>query len=454
MNLLIIEDNDGLRDQMKWALNDTFTVYEASTTKQAIDIFSKNSCQLVCLDLGLDNIPDKGVEVLDQLLLINRNTKIVIITAHTDASLGNEAVKRGAFDYLKKPIDIEELKVILSRAQRLLGLEESMEEIPTSGIETGPDFTIVGECQAMQKVFTAIQRLSQTDVNVLITGESGTGKELCARAIHFHSNRKETPFVPINCGAIPDTLLESELFGYAKGAFTGAQTNKAGLIASAESGTLFLDEIGDMPKPLQAKLLRFLEDQTYQRLGDVTLHKANVRIIAATNRKNLSEENNATMRTDLYYRLSEYELTLPPIRERESDILILAQSIIQKNQRRFNLPRLKMSTRSEKLLTSYSWPGNVRELENKLGRAAISCENQVIEPEDLELAIESLSNVTYKEAKNLFEKNFILAALRQADNNISKAAQSIDVSRPTLYDMMKKHGIGIKTELKIIEDKL
>jgi len=451
MKLLIIEDNHGLREQMKWALHEDYTILEASSADSGIKKFTDNGCRLVCLDLGLDNIPDKGLDIIDALLHKDRKTKIIIITAHSDESLGNEAIRRGAFDYLRKPVNIDELKIILERAGRLLELEEPDIAAGETNFKSGPDFNIIGECEVMQKVFRSIERLSQTDVTVLITGESGTGKELCARAIHFHSSRNSAPFVPINCGAIPETLLESELFGYAKGAFTGAQNNKKGLIESANNGTLFLDEIGDMPQQLQAKLLRFLEDRKYQRLGDVSFYQADVRIIAATNRKDLVIEDNPSIRSDLYYRLCEYEIYLPPLRERGNDILLIAQAVIVRNRERFNLPKLKLSSRTTQLLQQYPWPGNVRELENKLSRAALSCVNQVIEPEDLQLPVESYNNLTLKEAKDLFEKNFIINALRQGNYTIAAAARGIGVSRPTLYDMIKKHGITIKKEARLLK---
>lgn len=451
IELLIVEDNDGLREQMKWALCDTYTIREADRTSACLEQFNTGNCKLICLDMGLDNIPDKGLDIIDELLKIDRSVKIVVITAHTSETLGKEAITRGAFDYLKKPIDIDELKVILTRATRLLSLETPEHEILQDDKKSSHEFNMIGECDEMLKIFEAIRKLSQTEVNVLITGESGTGKELCARAIHFHSPRNNAPFVPINCGAIPETLLESELFGYAKGAFTGANTHKKGLIESANNGTIFLDEIGDMPKHLQAKLLRFLEDQKFQRLGDVSLYQADVRIIAATNRKDLIVEDNSVMRTDLYYRLSEFEIHLSPLKERSNDILLLAEANIVKNRERFSMPKLKLSSRAKQLLPQYPWPGNIRELENKLSRAAILCVNQIIEPEDLQLPVESFQNLSLKEANDLFEKNFITNALRQANFKITTTAKNIGISRPTLYDMMKKHEITVITEAKIQE---
>jgi len=451
MQLMIVEDNDGLREQMKWALCDTYSVIEASTADDCYSKFKKDNYHLVCLDMGLDNIPDKGLDIIDTLLKWNRNVKIIVITANTSDILGKKAIAHGAFDYLKKPVDIDELKIILTRAVRLAQLETVETGTQENKINSSSDLYMIGQCDEMVKIFDSINKLSNTEVNVLITGESGTGKELCARAIHYHSDRKNFPFVPINCSAIPDTLLESELFGYIKGAFTGANTNKTGLIESADNGTLFLDEIGDMPKHLQAKLLRFLEDQKYQRLGDVVFCQANVRIIAATNRIITNSDNNQFIRTDLYYRLSEFELHLPPLRQRGNDIILLSNMIIEKNRKRFSMPKLKLSKRAEQVVLQFGWPGNIRELENKLSRASISCSNQIIEPEDLLLPVESFNNMTLKDAKDLFEKNFILNGLKIADFKISVAAQNLGISRPTLYDMIKKHGIIIKNDSRIEE---
>jgi two-component system NtrC family response regulator len=260
--------------------------------------------------------------------------------------------------------------------------------------------------------------------------------------------------VPINCGAIPENLIESELFGYVRGAFTGANSNKAGIIESADNGTLLLDEIGEMPKNLQVKLLRFLEDQKVQRLGDTTFKTVNVRVIAATNKKNFNAETEggSGLRSDLYYRLNEFRIDLPPLHERGEDILLIAGFIIEKNRKRFNCPRLRLSPRAEQILTIYSWPGNIRELENKLNRASITCVNQTIEPEDLDMAASSFPQLTFKEARDMFEKDFITHAIRRANYNISEAAKTIGLSRPTFYDLLKKHSIQISSEKAIVEN--
>jgi two-component system NtrC family response regulator len=445
MKLLIVEDNDGLREQMKWALQPAYDVIEAATSAECLAAATREQAPLVCLDMGLDNVPDKGLEVIDALITLNRGIKIVVITAHTSETLGAEAIRRGAFDYLKKPVDIDHLTVILERAARLMAFEAPPAGGPAAaGMASSRREYMVGASEKMTVIFGMIEKLGTTDVNVLITGESGTGKEVCARAIHFNCRRREHPFVPINCGAIPETLLESELFGYVKGAFTGATADKTGVITSAGNGTLFLDEIGDMPKNLQVKLLRYIDTQTFKRLGDAAECRSNARIIAATNRRDLTGEKSGALRPDLYYRLSEFEIHLPSLRERGNDVLLLARAILDRNREKYAKPRLSLSPRAEKVMLQYGWPGNIRELENKLGRAAIMCAGQTIEPEDLQLSVASFGNLNLKAARDLFEKEYVVQALQKSNNVIAAAAQLLDVSRPTLYDLIKKHGILMK----------
>ena len=449
VKLLLVEDNIGLREQMKWALNSDYEILETETLEGCIESLRKQRPGVFCLDMGLENKPERGLEIIDAVLSEDRLAKIIVITSNTTQDLGSRAVERGAFDYLQKPVDIDELKVILARACRLSTLEKPAAEKATVGLPSDSDYLMIGQSEPMKKIFEHIRKLAATDVSVLITGESGTGKELCARSVHFHSNRRNEIFVPINCGSIPASLMESELFGYVKGAFTGAGTDKMGLIESAHKGTLFLDEIGDMPMALQVKLLRFLQDQKLQRVGETTARSLNVRIIAATNKTNLSDKDNTAMRTDLYYRLSEFEITLPPLRDRKDDIPLIAANIIEHNRTKFNQPRLKLSKRAEQMLLNYSWPGNVRELENKLNRASITCASQIIEAEDLQLSETSFTVLSYREARQMFDRNFILNALKQAKGNISLAAKVTGLTRPTLYDMMKKNGITVQMEAKM-----
>ncbi len=449
IKLLVVEDNIGLREQMKWALNTEYEVLEADSLAGTVEALRKHSPPVVCLDMGLENKPERGLDIIDAVLTEDRQAKIIVITSNMSPDLGRKAVERGAFDFLQKPVDIEELKVILARACRLADLEKPAAESAVSGMNSDPNYLMLGQSEAMTRIFEHIRKLSKTDVNVLITGESGTGKELCARAIHFHSNRRGGPFVPINCGSIPSSLMESELFGYVRGAFTGANSDKMGLIESAHKGTLFLDEIGDMPMALQVKLLRFLQDQKLQRVGETVFRSLDVRILAATNKSNLSEKDNPVMRTDLYYRLSEFEIDLPPLRDRKDDLPLIAANIIERNRAKFGQPKLKLSKRAEALLRNYSWPGNVRELENKLNRASITCANQVIEAEDLQLSETSFTVLSYREARQMFDRNFLLNALKQAKGNISLAAKVTGLTRPTLYDMMKKNGITVQMEAKM-----
>jgi two-component system, NtrC family, response regulator len=451
VKLLLVEDNVGLREQMKWALNSDYEVLEAETLEGCVDTLRRQRPGVICLDMGLENKPERGLEIIDAVLVEDRMAKIIVITSNMTTDLGRRAVERGAFDFLQKPVDIDLLKIILERACRMSSYEKPPKEKATVGLPSEADNLMIGQSEPMRKIFEHIRKLAKTDVNVLLTGESGTGKELCARAIHHHSNRRNEIFVPINCGSIPASLMESELFGYVRGAFTGANTDKMGLIESAHKGTLFLDEIGDMPMPLQVKLLRFLQDQKLQRVGETTFRSLNVRIIAATNKTNLAEKDNPAMRTDLYYRLSEFEINLPPLRDRKDDIPLIAAAIIESNRIKFGQPRLKLSKRAEQMLLNYSWPGNVRELENKLNRASITCAGQIIEAEDLQLSETSFTVLSYREARQMFDRNFILNALKQAKGNISLAAKVTGLTRPTLYDMMKKNGITVQMEAKMEE---
>jgi two-component system NtrC family response regulator len=336
----------------------------------------------------------------------------------------------------------------LERAARLRTLEGPREEHGSgSWSPVAHEKPLIGESPSMQSLFGTLRRLAETDVNVLITGESGTGKELCARAIHDGGRRSGHAFVPIHCGAIPENLLEPEIFGYAKGAFAGAESDKPGLIESAHKGTLFFDEIGDLPPALQARLLRFMQDKRLQRVGDARSRTLDVRVIAATNRQVLTGEAGA-MRSDLYYRLGEFEVRVPALRERGRDALLLAEAILEKNRATFGRPRLRLSSRGEKSLLAHGWPGNVRELENRLNRASIGAEGHVIEDTDLELDGSGDATQSYREARKAFEKNLLLTALQRANGNVSLAARTVGVTRPTFYDMMRKTGIWTRNEGK------
>ncbi len=443
--LLLVEDDPVLRERMKWALGEHFQVVEADSVESTLARLEPGSSSVVCLDLGLEGGPDKGLDLIDAVLASDRGAKIVVITADTDPSTVKEAIRRGAFDYLTKPLDLDSLRNALERAKRIHDLEVSGEEAP-SWVAADPDWPLIGESEVMRNVFSVMRRLAETDFGILISGENGTGKELCARAIHARSRRRAHPFVSVNCAAIPANALDAELFGEAKG--PGTDIERAGLLESAQGGTLFLDEIGDMTPALQARLLRFLQDKRAPRLGETRPRGLDVRLIAATAKAGLSGNGHGALRNDLYYRLSEFEVRLPPLRERGRDVLLIAGSILDRNRRRFGQPRLRMSSRAEKALLAYGWPGNVRELESRLNRAAVACKGQIIEDGDLQLGDAVGGSLSYREARKAFERNLLLNALERSNGNVSLAARTVGVTRPTFYDMMRKTGIPIRTEGK------
>ena len=440
-NLLLIEDDEGFREQLKWALCEHYHILEADTLAKSLRVFKRERPAVVCLDMNLENRSRRGLDIIDALMSLNPKVKILVITGSGNREFGEKAIEKGASDYLTKPVDLDELKVLLSRAFRVSSLEQSKTLPDTSPAELDKP-TILGESKEIKELLDHIERLSHAKVSVLIIGESGTGKELCALAIHEQSPRKDHPFVPINCGAIPESLIESELFGFVKGAFTGANTDKMGLIASAHQGTLFLDEIGEMPLNLQVKLLRFLEDEKVQRVGEVGLQKVDVRIIAATNKMHSLAGESGALRSDLYYRLSECEIYIPPLRERDRDVLRIAENLIQKNRIDFNLPKLTICQGAQDALMKYDWPGNIRELKNKINRATVNCKDQVIKEKDLDLPQETRNRRSRRQKNRTSGKNVVLAALKMTNYNISETAKKMGISRPTLYSLIRKHNIS------------
>lgn len=444
--LILVEDDAALRDQLKWALREHYEIIDADSPSMAIARVREGDGSVVCLDLDLAGGGGRGLELIDSILAADGGARIIAITADPGGDAARLAAKRGAFDLLAKPVDVAALESILERAARLRSLEGPREEI-ASWTPVADEKPMVGDSPAMHNLFATLRRLSQTDVNVLITGESGTGKELCARAIHYGGRRARHAFVPVRCGAFPEALLESELFGNAKGAFQGADADKPGLIDSAHKGTLYFEEIGDLPLALQARLQRFLQDKRLQRTGDARPRPLDVRVIAATNRPVLTGEAGA-MRSDLFYRLGEYEIRVPALRERARDALLLAEVILEKNRSRFGRPRLRLSSRAEKAILAHGWPGNVRELEFRINKASLVCQGHVIEDTDLELDGSGDATQSYREARKAFEKNLLLTALGRANGNVSLAARTVGVTRPTFYDMMRKTGIGTRNDSK------
>ena len=443
--LLIIDDDEGIRTQMKWALADDYDVFVAEDRPAAVKLFYEEKPAVVTLDLGLPPDTDgteEGFAALGEILEIDPFTKVVIITGREEKEHALQGIDSGAHDFFCKPIDVDDLKIVLKRALNYYRLEHENRELKSQR-QGGGIGEMMGTSSAMQKVFSGIRKVADSDVSVLLLGESGTGKELAARAIHGLSQRKKRPFVPINCGAIPDNLLESELFGHEKGAFTGAHARKKGRIESAHTGVLFLDEIGELPLPLQVKLLRFLQDQKLVRIGGNEEVPIDVRVVAATNSDLNESMEKGEFREDLYFRLAVFTINLPPLREREGDVLLLAKVFLEQNAEEAGKKMKGFTPAALKAMEIHSWPGNVRELENRIKRALVVAEGVKLTPQDLDLdSISSkYSGMGLKEAREAVEKDLVEKTLARNKGNISKAAAMLGVSRPTLYELIDKFGI-------------
>ena len=443
--LLIVDDDEDLRTQMKWALTADYNVYLAEDRQSAIAIINKEQPAVVTLDLGLPPNPagvEEGFAILDHILDNYSHTKVIIITGRGEKEHALRAVEKGAYDFFYKPIQLDELKVVLRRAFHVSQLEHEQREMRHR--LSGDTFEgMIGTSTQMQDVFSTIRKVATTDAPVLIRGGSGTGKELVARAIHRLSIRESKPFIPINCSAIPENLIESELFGHEKGTFTGAHAQRKGRFEMAEGGTLFLDEIGDLPLILQTKLLRFLQEKTIERVGGREQIEVDTRVLAATNRDLEEAMKNATFRDDLYYRLSVINISLPALRERNADVILLAKTFLDRYTSETRKKIKGFSSEAIEAIESYSWPGNVRELENRIKRAVIMSEGKKITLEDLEMkAVAGKKElIMLKDAREILEKGLILKAIARNENNLTKAASELGISRPTLYDLMEKLGI-------------
>jgi two-component system NtrC family response regulator len=445
--LLIVEDTEEIRTQLKYALRDDYALSFAEDRTQALKLLQEVQPPVVTLDLGLPPSPDtaeEGLKTLDEILRQAPPTKVIVVTGNTDRANALQAVHLGAFDYHLKPIDLDEFKVILRRATYLHELAEESAQSLLAQEQTVRFEEILGNTPAMREIFTVIHRVAKTEATVLIEGESGTGKELIARAIHSRSGRREGPFVAINCGAIPETLLESELFGHEKGSFTGAHMLRKGKLELADRGTLFLDEIGELPLLLQVKILRFLQERTIERVGGRQPIHLDLRVIAATNRDMKTQLERGLFREDLYYRLSVVTIEVPPLRERGEDVILLANTFLQRAaqaQRR----RARFSPDALRALLAYSWPGNIRELENKVRRAVIMAQGRVIEPADLDLEPGPEARPTsLRETRERVEREALVEMLGRHRGNVSQAARELKVSRPTLHGLLDKHGINAK----------
>jgi len=443
--LLIVDDDDEIRTQMKWALTSDYDILLAGDRASASELFRSAQPAVVLLDLGLPpnpGTPEEGLATLSELLGIDHLAKVVIITGQAEKSIALRAVGAGAYDIIGKPADMDELKMLLKRCFHVAQLEREFRDMQRR--LGGESFEgMLGTNPRVQAVFESIRKVATTNAPVLILGESGTGKEMAARAIHQKSERKNGPFVAINCSAIPESLMESELFGHEKGSFTGAHVQRKGRIESANSGTLFLDEIGEVSLPVQVKLLRFLQEQRIERVGGRQEITVDARVIAATNADLKKGMSAGTFREDLFYRIAVVQVVLPPLREREEDIPFLAQSFLQRISAEIGNPGLTFGPEALRAIRQHTWPGNVRELQNRVRRAVIMCNGKRISAQDLELdsASPAARVTTLKEAREAVERELILQALKRNDGKITAAANDLSISRPTFYELMDKLGI-------------
>jgi two-component system NtrC family response regulator len=444
--LLIVDDDEEIRTQMQWALTQDYQVVLAEDRGSAISTFLEHRPAVVLLDLGLPPHPgtsEEGLAILSEIISQDRFIKVIIVSGQGERNNALQAVGAGAYDFLSKPVDLEELKIILRRTFQVAALEKDHRELQAR-IQSETFEGLLGNSPQMQQVFTIIRKVAGSNAPVLILGESGTGKEMAALAIHRRSPRKEGPFVAINCSAIPETLLESELFGHEKGSFTGAHAQRKGRIELASGGTLFLDEIGEIPLQLQVKLLRFLQEQRVERVGGRQEIQVDARVVAATNIDLKKAIIEGKFREDLYYRLAVVVLSLPPLRERAGDVRLLAQEFLRRSGVANGKDGLSLSKDAVQALESHSWPGNVRELENRVKRAVIMAEGKRLVAEDLELESTEASpvNLNLKEARESAEREVIHKALRKHRGKIAPAASDLGISRPTLYELMDKLGIA------------
>jgi len=443
--LLLVDDDEDIRSQMKWALAADYELSFAHDGAGALESFRQHRPLVTLLDLGLPPRPndsDVGLATLAELLSLDARAKFIIVSGQGEKKNALRAVGQGAYDFLCKPVEMEELKVILKRAIHVAQLERDYRQMQHRlGDDTFEG--MLGASPQMQEVFASIRKVATTEAPVLILGESGTGKEMVAQAIHRQSARREGPFVAINCGAIPETLLESELFGHEKGAFTGAHVQRKGRIEAAAGGTLFLDEIGELPLLLQVKLLRFLQEQTIERVGGRGSIQIDTRVLAATNSDLKTAMQAGKFREDLFYRLAVVVIKLPPLRDRAKDMLVMARAFLHRFSTQNNREVREFSPPAHRALEQYAWPGNVRELENRVRRAVIMAEGRQVTAQDLELeAVAGLEmTCSLKEAREKVEREMVMQALARHNGKITPAASDLGISRPTFYELMEKLGI-------------
>ncbi|MEO5772759.1 MAG: PEP-CTERM-box response regulator transcription factor [Sphingomicrobium sp.] len=444
--LLVVEDDEGLQRQLKWAY-DGYTVVSATSRQAAIEALRLHEPAVVTLDLGLPPDPDgtsEGFATLSEILKIKPDTKVIVASGHGARESALKAIALGAYDFYRKPLDIDELGLIVARAFHVQEIEAENRRLDASGRNEVLG-SIISAAPEMLKVARTIERVANADVSVMLLGASGTGKELLARGLHDQSGRAKGEFVAINCAAIPENLLEAELFGYERGAFTGAVKTNPGKIELAEGGTLFLDEVGDIPLPLQVKLLRFLQERVIERIGGRQQIPVNTRIVCATHQDLDAMTADGRFREDLYYRLAEIVVKIPSLAERPGDAVLLARHFVNRFARTMNSKVQGIAPDAVAAIDAYAWPGNVRELENRIKRAVIMSDNRQLGAADLDLpgtTDEEPVAINLRAARETADRRAIRQAMSRTDNNISGAAKLLGVSRPTLYDLLKQYQLG------------
>jgi len=445
--LLIVEDDEGLQRQLKWAY-DGYQVVCAGDRAAAIEALRAHEPAVVTLDLGLPPDPDgtdEGFATLAEILRLKPDTKVIVATGHGARESATRAVAMGAYDFYKKPVDIDDLGFIVERAFHLHEIEDEHRRLESDAAASVLG-SIITAAPEMMKVGKTIERVASADVSVMLLGASGTGKELLARAVHEKSGRKGE-FIAINCAAIPENLLEAELFGYERGAFTGAVKSNVGKIELAQNGTLFLDEVGDIPLPLQVKLLRFLQERVIERIGGRQPIAVDTRIVCATHQDLDAMTAAGSFREDLYYRLAEIVVKIPSLAERSGDAVLLARHFVNRFGRELNPGVQSLSPDAIEAIHAYGWPGNVRELENRIKRAVIMADGKAVTAGDLDLQAGVAPNdgvlpINLRAAREVADRKAIRQAMSQTDNNISGAAKLLGISRPTLYDLLKQYRLS------------
>jgi len=445
--LLIVEDDPGLQSQLKWSFED-FDVEVAEDRESALAHLRRLEPPVVTLDLGLPPDPGgvtEGFGLLEEMLALAPDTKVIVVTGHNDRTNAMRAIAMGAYDFYEKPIDPDLLGITIQRGARLYQIEQENRRLQRRHGESALE-GLIASSPEMLKVCRTVEKLAPTDVSTLILGESGTGKEVLVKALHHLSDRSDKRLVAINCAAIPEALLESELFGYEKGAFTGAAKTTPGKIEVATGGILFLDEVGDLPMALQAKLLRFLQERVIERIGGRSEIAVDVRVICATHRDLPELIQSGEFREDLYYRINEATIKVPPLRERQGDDLLLARALLERFATQLKRPIKGFTPQAIEAIEAYDWPGNVRELENRVKRAVIMADGSQISLDDLELPSKEGAGdqepFNLREVREQAESRAILRALARTDGNVSKTSELLGLTRPTLYNLIKKYGIG------------